>query len=119
MQLIFSPILGSWSDRIGRRPIMLISTFGAVIAYTIFGLAESLAVLFLSRIVAGTLGGNISTAQAYIADITTDDNRARGMGLIGAGFGIGFGLGPAMATALVHPAFPELLAHVGPVSFAE
>src|SRR5690625_5670521 len=63
MQLILSPILGSWSDRIGRRPIMLISTFGAVIAYTIFGLAESLAVLFLSRIVAGTMGGNISTAQ--------------------------------------------------------
>src|SRR5690625_5950334 len=72
MQLILSPILGSWSDRIGRRPIMLISTFGAVIAYTIFGLAESLAVLFLSRIVVGTMGGDISSAQAYIADITTD-----------------------------------------------
>src|SRR5690625_1334878 len=60
MQLIVSPILGSWSDRIGRRPSMLISTFVAVIAYTIFGLPESLAVLFLARIVAGTMGGNIS-----------------------------------------------------------
>jgi len=119
MQLIFSPILGSWSDRIGRRPIMLISTFGAVIAYTIFGLAESLAVLFLSRIVAGTMGGNISTAQAYIADITTDENRARGMGLIGAAFGIGFVLGPAMATALIHPVFHEMVAQVGLVSLAE
>src|SRR5690625_6724153 len=89
---------------------MLISTFGAVISYTIFGLAVSLAVLFLSRIVAGTMGGNISTAQAYIADITTDENRARGMGLIGAAFGIGFVLGPAMATALIHPVFHEMVA---------
>ncbi|MDR9367221.1 MAG: MFS transporter, partial [Balneolaceae bacterium] len=90
MQLIFSPIWGSWSDRVGRRPIMLMSTFGAVIAYIIFGFAGSLSVLFLSRIVAGTMGGNISTAQAYIADITDSENRARGMGLIGAAFGIGF-----------------------------
>jgi MFS transporter, DHA1 family, tetracycline resistance protein len=86
MQLIFSPIWGSWSDRIGRRPIMLLSTFGAVIAYIIFGLAESVGVLFLSRIVAGMMGGNISTAQAYIADVTDSENRARGMGLIGAAF---------------------------------
>lgn len=119
MQLIFSPILGSWSDRIGRRPIMLISTMGAIIAYTIFGLAESLSVLFFSRIVAGTMGGNISTAQAYIADVTNDENRARGMGLIGAAFGIGFALGPAMATALIHPAFHEMVGNMGLVQFAE
>lgn len=119
MQLIFSPILGSWSDKIGRRPVMLISTLGAVIAYTIFGLAESLAVLFFSRIVAGTMGGNISTAQAYIADITNEENRARGMGLIGAAFGIGFVLGPAMATALIHPAFHEMVSQVGFVQFAD
>ncbi|MEX2463012.1 MAG: MFS transporter [Balneolaceae bacterium] len=119
MQLIFSPIWGSWSDRIGRRPIMLLSTFGAVIAYTIFGLAESLSVLFFSRIVAGTMGGNISTAQAYIADVTDSENRARGMGLIGAAFGIGFVIGPALATALIHPSFHEFVGSIGFVQFAE
>lgn len=118
MQLIFSPIWGSWSDRIGRRPIMLLSTFGAVIAYIIFGLAESLSVLFLSRIVAGTMGGNISTAQAYIADVTDHENRARGMGLIGAAFGIGFVIGPATATALIHPAFHEFIGNAGFEEFA-
>lgn len=119
MQLIFSPIWGSWSDRIGRRPIMLMSTFGGVIAYTIFGLAESLTVLFISRIVAGTMGGNISTAQAYIADVTDEKNRARGMGLIGAAFGIGFVIGPATATALIHPAFHEFVGSMGFVQFAD
>lgn len=119
MQLIFSPIWGSWSDRIGRRPIMLLSTFGAVIAYIIFGLAESVGVLFLSRIVAGMMGGNISTAQAYIADVTDSENRARGMGLIGAAFGIGFVIGPATATGLIHPAFHEFVANIGFTEFAE
>jgi MFS family permease len=118
MQLIFSPIWGSWSDRVGRRPIMLMSTFGAVIAYIIFGFAGSLGVLFLSRIVAGTMGGNISTAQAYIADITDNENRARGMGLIGAAFGIGFVIGPATATGLIHPAFHEFIAGFGFPEFA-
>ena len=118
MQLIFSPIWGSWSDRVGRRPIMLMSTFGAVIAYVIFGFAESLSVLFLSRIVAGTMGGNISTAQAYIADVTDSENRARGMGLIGAAFGIGFVIGPATATGLIHPSFHEFIAGFGYSNFA-
>ncbi|MCG2587128.1 MFS transporter [Rhodohalobacter sulfatireducens] len=118
MQLIFSPIWGSWSDRVGRRPIMLMSTFGAVIAYIIFGFAGSLSILFLSRIVAGTMGGNISTAQAYIADITDSENRARGMGLIGAAFGIGFVIGPATATGLIHPAFHEFIASFGFPDFA-
>ena len=119
MQLIFSPIWGSWSDRIGRRPIMLMSTAGAVIAYVIFGLAESLGVLFFSRIVAGMMGGNISTAQAYIADVTDSENRARGLGLIGAAFGIGFVIGPATATALIHPTFHEMVANAGFVQFSE
>lgn len=118
MQLIFSPIWGGWSDRIGRRPIMLMSTFGAVIAYIIFGFAGSLGVLFLSRIVAGMMGGNISTAQAYIADVTDSANRARGMGLIGAAFGIGFVIGPATATALIHPSFHEFIASIGFSDFA-
>ncbi len=101
-QLIFSPLWGSWSDRFGRRPIMLISTFGACIAYTIFGFSRSLLVLFLSRLIAGIMGGNISTAQAYVADVTTHEDRAKGMGLIGAAFGIGFVIGPAVAALLIH-----------------
>ncbi|MEX0647388.1 MAG: MFS transporter [Balneolaceae bacterium] len=118
MQLIFSPIWGSYSDRIGRRPIMLLSTFGAVLAYIIFGLAETLGVLFLSRFVAGMMGGNISTAQAYITDVTDSENRARGMGLIGAAFGIGFVIGPATATVLIHPSFHEIVANFGFTDFA-
>jgi len=112
-QLIFSPIWGSYSDRIGRRPIMLLSTFGAVIAYIMFGLADSLFVLFASRIVAGVMGGNISTAQAYISDITSKDERAKGMGLIGAAFGIGFMVGPALATALIHDSLHGFIAGIG------
>ncbi|MEX2351039.1 MAG: MFS transporter [Balneolaceae bacterium] len=118
MQLIFSPIWGSLSDRIGRRPVMLLSTFGAVLAYIIFGLAESLTVLFLSRVVAGVMGGNISTAQAYIADVTSPEDRARGMGLIGAAFGIGFVVGPAAATLLIHDTFYQFIAGLGFTNFA-
>ncbi|MBI3252117.1 MAG: MFS transporter [Candidatus Omnitrophica bacterium] len=108
-QLVFSPLWGGFSDKIGRRPIMLLSTFGAVLAYILFGLAQSLGVLFLSRLVAGIMGGNISTAQAYVADVTTHDERAKGMGLIGAAFGIGFVVGPAISTILIHPAFHQFL----------
>lgn len=119
MQLIFSPIWGGLSDRIGRRPIMLLSTFGAVIAYIIFGFADTLFVLFLSRIVAGIMGGNISTAQAYIADVTSTKDRAKGMGLIGAAFGIGFVIGPVTATALIHDSFHNFVAGIGFSDFAD
>lgn len=112
-QLIFSPIWGSWSDRIGRRPIMLLSTFGAAVAYIIFGLAETFTLLLLSRLLAGVMGGNIATAQAYIADVTSVEDRARGMGLIGAAFGLGFVMGPVLATALIHPSIPEFAASAG------
>lgn len=112
-QLIFSPIWGSFSDKIGRRPIMLMSTAGAVVAYIIFGLAGSLTVLFISRIIAGIMGGNISTAQAYIADVTSPKDRAKGMGMIGAAFGIGFVLGPAMASGIIHPEFRNFFAGLG------
>lgn len=108
-QLVFSPIWGSISDRVGRRPIMLISTFGASIAYLIFGFADALWILFFSRLLAGVMGGNISTALAYITDVTPPEKRAQGMGLIGAAFGIGFVLGPALSSALLHPSFPSLL----------
>ena len=97
-QLIFSPIWGGLSDRVGRRPIMLMSTLGASFAYLLFGLAHTLPLLFLSRLIAGIMGGNISTAQAYVVDVTPPEKRAEGMGLIGAAFGIGFGLGPPIGS---------------------
>jgi DHA1 family tetracycline resistance protein-like MFS transporter len=117
-QLVFSPIWGGWSDRIGRRPIMLLSTLGAAIAYIFFGLAETFTMLMLSRLLAGVMGGNIATAQAYIADVTTTEDRARGMGLIGAAFGLGFVMGPALATALIHPIIPETAANLGATGLA-
>ncbi len=112
-QLIFSPLWGSWSDKVGRRPVMLISTFGGIIAYIWFGLAGSLAALFLSRLMAGIMGGNLGAAQAYIADVTTPEKRASGMALIGAAFGIGFVMGPAIAAGLIHPHFPEFFIQNG------
>lgn len=117
-QLIFSPIWGGLSDKIGRRPIMLISVFGDIIAYIMFGLAGSLTVLFLSRLVAGVMGGNISTAQAYVADVTSPEERSKGMGMIGAAFGIGFVVGPAIATGLISHEFSHLVNIAGFTSLA-
>ncbi|CUS96013.1 Multidrug resistance protein [Candidatus Kryptobacter tengchongensis] len=94
MQFIFNPIWGRISDKIGRRPVILISVFGSFVSYLIFAFANSLFVLFLSRMLAGLMGANIATAQAYIADITPPEERAKGMGIVGAGFGIGFVVGP-------------------------
>ncbi len=94
MQFLFVPLWGRISDRFGRRPIILMSVFGSFISYLIFGFAGSLAVLFISRMLAGLMGANISTAYAYIADTTSFDSRAKYMGLIGASFGVGFMLGP-------------------------
>ena len=99
-QFIGSPIWGRFSDRYGRRPALMISVIGAAIGYIIFGLANSIIILFLSRILAGFMGGNISVAQAYIADVTDEKDRARGLGLIGAAFGLGFITGPAIGGAL-------------------
>jgi len=118
-QLIFSPIWGSWSDRVGRRPIMLMSTLGAAGAYLLFGFAESLTMLFVSRLMAGMMGGNISTAMAYITDSTPPEKRAQGMGLIGAAFGIGFVLGPAIATGLIHPGTANLIESAGFIHLSE
>ncbi|MBI4432409.1 MAG: MFS transporter [Candidatus Omnitrophica bacterium] len=113
-QLVFSPIWGALSDRIGRRPIMLLSTFGALVAYILFALSQSLTMLFVSRLVAGIMGGNVSTAQAYVADVTSPEDRAKGMGLIGAAFGIGFVIGPALSALLLmvhdHYALPGFFA---------
>jgi len=100
MQLIFSPILGGLSDKHGRRPVLLLSIIGTGIGFLILGLATTVWMLFIGRILDGITGGNISTAQAYIADITTEENRAKGMGLIGAAFGLGFIFGPAIGGIL-------------------
>ena len=100
MQLIFAPILGGLSDKHGRRPVLFLSIIGTGIGFLILGFADSLWMLFAGRILDGITGGNISTAQAYIADITTSENRAKGMGLIGAAFGLGFIFGPAIGGIL-------------------
>lgn len=100
MQLIFSPILGRLSDKYGRRPVLLISIIGTGIGFLILGFATTVWMLFVGRILDGITGGNISTAQAYIADVTTKEDRARGMGLIGAAFGLGFIFGPAIGGVL-------------------
>jgi DHA1 family tetracycline resistance protein-like MFS transporter len=100
MQLIFSPILGRLSDKHGRRPVLLLSIIGTGIGFLILGFAKNIWMLFVGRILDGITGGNISTAQAYIADITTKEDRAKGMGLIGAAFGLGFVFGPAIGGIL-------------------
>ena len=114
MQFIFAPILGRISDRVGRRPVLLVSLVGSVVGYLIFGFAGSMTVLFVSRIIDGISGGNIATAQAVIADITGPEDRAKGMGIIGAAFGLGFIVGPAVAALLVEiqPWLPGVAAAV-------
>jgi len=102
MQFVFAPIWGRLSDRHGRRPILLVSCFGSVIAYSIFAIGCSmqgnvaLVILFASRIFAGICGANITVAQAYIADISPPEERSKKMGLIGMAFGLGFIFGPAL-----------------------
>lgn len=100
MQFFFAPVWGRLSDRIGRRPVLLISLTASFAGYLLFAFAHNLTLLFISRIIAGAGGANIGTAQAYIADTTSPENRAKGMGLIGAAFGLGFILGPPLSGVL-------------------
>lgn len=113
MQFVATALLGKLSDRIGRRPVLLTTMLINAAGYALFAFAGSYWVLFLSRIVSGFAGGNISAAQAYIADITTPAERSRGMGMVGAAFGIGFSFGPAIGGFAAHylgPSAPGLVA---------
>ena len=96
MQFIFSPILGAWSDRFGRRPVILISCFGLSIDYVFMAVAPSLRWLLVGRIISGITTSNISTAFAYVTDVTKPEERAKPFGLISAVFGLGFVIGPAV-----------------------
>ena len=99
-QFLAAPFWGQLSDRIGRKPVLVLSMAAAVGSYILLGFAESLWMLFAARAVGGAMAGNISAAFAYVADITTHETRAKGMGLIGAAFGIGFISGPAIGGIL-------------------
>ena len=100
MQFVFSPFWGRLSDKYGRRPILLVCLIGEVFSYLFFAQAKSLDLLFIARIFSGFFGASISTASAYISDITTANERSKGMALIGAAFGLGFLFGPAIGGGL-------------------
>jgi multidrug resistance protein len=102
MQFLFSPFWGQTSDRIGRRPVILLSLLGASVSHFGFAMSASYTGLFLCRMFAGIFGGNIPVAMAYIADLTAEKDRSKGMGLIGAAFGLGFILGPAIGGVFGH-----------------
>ncbi len=100
MQFVFAPIWGRLSDRVGRRPVLLVSIGMTAVAFAMYGFASDFAWLLAARLFAGVATANIAIAQAYVADVTTPETRAKGMGLIGAAFGLGFVLGPAFGGVL-------------------
>lgn len=99
-QFVFAPLIGSLSDKYGRRPIILISLLGFSLDYLFLSVAPTIEWLFVGRIIAGVTGASITTASAYIADVSTPENRAKNFGLIGAAFGLGFIIGPVMGGLL-------------------
>ncbi len=101
MQFLGAPILGRLSDRFGRKPVLIVSQIGTLAGFVLLGFADALWLLFVSRIIDGLSGANISTAQAAIADSTNEKTRTQGLGLIGAAFGVGFVLGPIVALAVL------------------
>jgi DHA1 family tetracycline resistance protein-like MFS transporter len=102
VQFIFSPVLGSLSDRFGRRPIVLLSNLGMGVDYMFMAWAPALGWLFVGRVISGLTASSIPTAMAYVADVTPREKRAGAFGLLSAAFGIGFVLGPAIGGALGH-----------------
>ncbi len=112
MQFLFAPIVGALSDRFGRRPIILISLFGLGVDFVIQGLAPNIWWLFVGRLLAGVMGASFTTANAYIADVSTDETRARNFGFVGMMFGLGFTIGPALGGLLgmIHLRLPFFVA---------
>lgn len=102
MQFLFAPVWGRISDKVGRRPIILISLVGTAVSHVWFAMATEVWMLYASRILTGFFAATISSATAYISDITDESNRAKGMGIVGAAFGLGFILGPAVGGILSH-----------------
>jgi MFS transporter, DHA1 family, tetracycline resistance protein len=102
MQFVFSPILGSLSDRFGRRPIILISNFGMAADFVLLALAPDLWWLLIARLISGAVSASVTTAYAYVADVTPPDGRAKAFGVLGAAFGVGFVIGPALGGWLGH-----------------
>ena len=114
MQLVFSPVLGTLSDRYGRRPVLLVSLAGAAVDYTVMAFTPLLSVLYVGRVVAGITGANMAVATAYIADISREDERAARFGYMNACFGLGFVAGPLLGglVGTLSPRYPFLLAAV-------
>lgn len=102
MQFVFSPVLGNLSDQYGRRPVLLISLFGFGLDYLLTAFAPTITWLFAGRIIAGIMGASFTTASAYIADVSTPENRAQNFGMIGAAFGLGFIIGPALGGVIAN-----------------
>ncbi len=122
-QFLFAPVWGRLSDRIGRRPVLIGSLVVTGLSYLVYAAATSLTLLFVSRMIAGIAGATLSTAQAYVADTTTPENRTKGMGLIGAAFGLGFIFGPALGGILSRwgfavPAYASAALALGAAVFA-
>ncbi|ETZ23161.1 TCR/Tet family MFS transporter [Pedobacter sp. V48] len=114
MQFVCAPIIGNLSDKYGRRPVLLLSLFGFGIDYIFLALAPTIWWLFVGRIIAGIFGASMTTATAYIADISTNENRAQNFGMIGAAFGVGFIIGPALGGLLgeIGPRVPFIAAAI-------
>jgi MFS transporter, DHA1 family, tetracycline resistance protein len=112
MQFLFSPILGALSDRVGRRPVVLASNLGLGLDYMLMAVAQTLPLLFVGRVISGITSATFSVAGAYIADVTPEEKRAEGFGMLGAAFGIGFVVGPALGGVLgnVSPRLPFFVA---------
>lgn len=108
-QLLFAPLLGRLSDRVGRRPLMLASIAGSVASYLLFAFAPSYAVLLFARSLSGLAAANYAIAQAYMADVSAPEERSKAMGLVGAAFGLGFVLGPALGGILSHLGPPQIV----------
>ncbi len=113
LQFLFAPFWGKLSDRFGRRPVLIFTSFGNFLGYILWLFSGSFSLFVLSRFITGSMGGNISVASAAMADITTGENRTKGMGIIGAGIGLGFILGPPLGGILASVDFPNTIAGIG------